>query len=747
MLNSGYKKSAVATCEQAGQEYRKQYDNTVQSVTSLHSSKEHAKTLLLSVENLISSISSKPVELEKENYAISVRIENFEKEIVNIRKKSMQDENLTNGTAGAGVAAGVGVAAFGPSAAMAIATTFGTASTGTAIASLSGAAATNAALAWLGGGALAAGGSGIAGGTAFLALAGPAGWAIGGAALVGSGLMASSRNKKIAREAEEKTLKIRSETNTLRELQKKVDRENQLLKKLQAGVFGCLNVSVRLRDGNYNEFNEIEKYELIRLINMSETLSLRIGEKITDDTQDINISRKASWNIENQKIADESAYIKLDKYDYMIAGFCGAAAGMIDALFVKNPEFSFIGKQTDKLQDNVVVKTTQLFWQFDTRQKGKSKKKPETLVQCINYLEQAFPVTYDARRAGDLNVAEGILEGMNSKNHHLLSLAHSPDLIGLIFSIIDQFSGLATFVDKGKVIRVEPAKRSGAIPYLQGANMPSMIFCGFVNWIGHLLSDSVGASSTRRKGGRGAGIPIPFYELFLKVELGDFNGKTFADIMIKVFEKGYDFRFGVAMAIPVMLEEVFIRALWAIRQMFCRKKDLSECIPTDKQADLRMMLLIGNGTLCAIDGVDAAIRGKGNLVITVYHLNLIGWARLVTLAFSELKIRYGPVVMQALRNYIDAAEGLLPFSDQREIQQFAYRLSAAEQNLQEEYYLYVEQIESEYKQWYSVVDAATDGSSSSRERMYSSILMADEFGVDQDRIIRTEDDLRKYFEE
>ena len=690
----------------------------------------------------------KPVELEKENYAISVRIENFEKEIVNIRKKSMQDENLTNGTAGAGVAAGVGVAAFGPSAAMAIATTFGTASTGTAIASLSGAAATNAALAWLGGGALAAGGSGIAGGTAFLALAGPAGWAIGGAALVGSGLMASSRNKKIAREAEEKTLKIRSETNTLRQLQKKVERENQLLKKIQAGVFGCLNVSVRLRDGNYNEFNEIEKYELIRLINLSETLSLRIGEKITDDIQDINISRKASWNIENQKIADESAYIKLDKYDYMIAGFCGAAAGIVDALFVKNPEVSFIGKQTDKLQDNIVIKTTQLFWQFDPRKEGKQKKKPETLVQCISYLERAFPVPYDARNAKDLYVAaDDVLERMSSKNHHLLSLAHSPDLIGLIFSIIDQFTGLATFVDKGTVIRVEPAKHSGSIPYLQGANMPSMIFCGFVNWIGHLLSDSVGASSTRRKDGRGAGIPIPFYELFLKAELGDFNENTFADIMINVFEKGYDFRFGVAMTIPVMLEEIFIRALWVIRQMFCRKKRLSECIPTDKHADLRMMLLIGNGTLCAIDGVDAAIRGKGNLVITIYHLNLIGWARLVTLAFSELKIRYGPVVMQALQNYIDATGGLLPFSDQREIQQFAYRLSAAEHNLQEEYYLYVEQIESEYKQWYSAVDAATDGSSSSIERMYSSIQMADEFGVEEDRIIRTEDDLRKYFEE
>lgn len=47
---------------------------------------------------------------------------------------------------------------------------------------------TDAALAWLGGGALAAGGGGMAVGEAFLALAGPVGWAIAGVALITSGI-------------------------------------------------------------------------------------------------------------------------------------------------------------------------------------------------------------------------------------------------------------------------------------------------------------------------------------------------------------------------------------------------------------------------------------------------------------------------------------------------------------------------------------------------------------------------------
>lgn len=107
----------------------------------------------------------------------------------NIELEYKKAEVKAAGQGAAGVGAGIAVAALGPTAAMGIATTFGVASTGTAISTLSGAAATNAALAWLGGGALAAGGGGMAAGSAFLALAGPIGWAIAGVSLIASGLM------------------------------------------------------------------------------------------------------------------------------------------------------------------------------------------------------------------------------------------------------------------------------------------------------------------------------------------------------------------------------------------------------------------------------------------------------------------------------------------------------------------------------------------------------------------------------
>ena len=67
--------------------------------------------------------------------------------------------------------------------AMWVATTWGTAGTGTAISSLSGAAASNAAMAWLGGGTVASGGGGMAAGAAVLA--GGAAIAIAGVAVIG----------------------------------------------------------------------------------------------------------------------------------------------------------------------------------------------------------------------------------------------------------------------------------------------------------------------------------------------------------------------------------------------------------------------------------------------------------------------------------------------------------------------------------------------------------------------------------
>jgi hypothetical protein len=163
---------------------------------------------------------------------------------------------------------------------MAIATTFGTAGTGTAIASLSGAAATNAALAWLGGGTLAAGAGGMAAGEALLALAGPIGWAIGGVAIVGGGLLARSKNEKIANEANAKRKEIEVLTAQLKAAEHEV---NTLISLTRTHVIGVKEILVKLKKSapnNYHSFNTEEKNALGALINNIRALSQLLNKKV-----------------------------------------------------------------------------------------------------------------------------------------------------------------------------------------------------------------------------------------------------------------------------------------------------------------------------------------------------------------------------------------------------------------------------------------------------------------------------------
>jgi len=448
--------------------------------------------------------------------------------------------------------------------------------------------------------------------------------------------------------------------------------------------------------------------------------------------------------------SDEWKNAKCDKYDYMIAAFCGGAAGLVDVFFVGDPLTSVLGKQVDKVADGFVKKAAQFFWKNDQRTTGKSKKMPQTLEQCISYLEQAFPVNYDARYAKDLVVEEGVLSGMRPANHHLLSLAHSPDPIGLIFSIIDQFMGYATFVDKGKIIHVVPKKTSGAIPYMQGTNLPSMLFCGFVNWIGHLISDLAGSSSTRREGktGRGAGIPMPFYELFLACDFGDIDGKTLSETMIDVFEQGYDARFGATMAIPVVMNELMIKSIWMIRQKFMRRKTWKESFPTNKHADLRVMIIVGDATLCLVDGVDAAAHGiiEGNVVSFICHLNLVGWTRLVLLVLKELRIRYGAVVLEEIDAFVNKVlENVQTPAEKERILGFCKRLDEYDHQIAMLFASFVAEVETEYKELYAEIEATFDDGRTSVYRAEHSIRLAEISGVSEDSIVRSRRELDDLF--
>lgn len=281
MFNGDLKKEAIEKLNQSANTY-KDLVKTVQekSAELFVLRKKSSEEIISSVETYINTLANTPKEFDRSFAEYKAEFCVFTQMLLDLQTKSNDVDFKFGTTATAGVLAGVGTAAFAPTAAMAIATTFGTASTGTAIASLSGVAATNAALAWLGGGTLAAGAGGMAAGEALLALAGPIGWAIGGATIVGAGFLARSKNEKIANEANAKRKEIEILTAQL----KAADREvNGLISLTTTHVAGVKNILLKLKKyapDDYYSFSLEDKNELGALKNNIEALSKLLNKKV-----------------------------------------------------------------------------------------------------------------------------------------------------------------------------------------------------------------------------------------------------------------------------------------------------------------------------------------------------------------------------------------------------------------------------------------------------------------------------------
>lgn len=254
--------------------YNREVDKVKALSEQLHNlrSKECREIIEL-VEVFINDMANTPKEFDKEFADYKIKIQEFDILIEEFKKESFKAEAIAGAQISGGVATGAGVAALMPSAAIAIATTFGTASTGTAIASLSGAAATNAALAWLGGGAIAAGGGGIAAGNAFLALAGPIGWSIGAAGLIGGGLILTHKNKNIAKKAGEAIAQIETNTKTMDISLNEIRKLLKLTNKHVVGVKTLLSKLQKSAPKDYLDYSDSQKETLGALVNHINSLS------------------------------------------------------------------------------------------------------------------------------------------------------------------------------------------------------------------------------------------------------------------------------------------------------------------------------------------------------------------------------------------------------------------------------------------------------------------------------------------
>ena len=224
-------------------EYNDAYTTMNDNGATLYRERTRAVDMILHVEDLVNSIANRPKDFDTDIAEIQTNRESFTG-VCEFARAELDAAKRSALGAGAGVATGAAVVSVAPSVAIWVATTFGTASTGTAISTLSGAAAHSAALAWLGGGALSASGGGMAAGNALLAMAGPIGWSIAGVTLLSSIVLFSLNKMKLDKKKKEEIEAVKNNTlaaqKVAAQIQVLLDEVNELRDRLNQQYHSCL---------------------------------------------------------------------------------------------------------------------------------------------------------------------------------------------------------------------------------------------------------------------------------------------------------------------------------------------------------------------------------------------------------------------------------------------------------------------------------------------------------------------------
>ena len=318
-----------------------------------------------------------------------------------------------------------------------------------------------------------------------------------------------------------------------------------------------------------------------------------------------------------------------DNLDYLVSVASGVLCSMLDILWVG--EFSLErgrGIASDKI-DGFVTKTAKMLG-----------CKNDDLESAVKFLEKKFPIPSD----GNTPDFGGGLQ------HHLRDFAHHPTIVGLMFSLLTQFTYKSYGTDTSgsfKIVDVPEVSRA-----FIGDDVPSKILFGTITWFFHLVSDVAGSSSSVGKSG-GTGIPGPMLALakelsvlpiFKNMNVSEnslsvflsklFNGTLLAKhdengTIIKETVLKFDLRgeLGVGVelgrqAVPVVANDCIVRTFYFIRRlaMEIRSNDIQSISDMNQinwdnvkplnNPTIARMLTISTGVFTTIDVGEAVITQK-----------------------------------------------------------------------------------------------------------------------------------------
>lgn len=320
---------------------------------------------------------------------------------------------------------------------------------------------------------------------------------------------------------------------------------------------------------------------------------------------------------------------KADQYDYLISIASGILCGMLDVLWVGDFSLAQGRNYASREIDSFVIKTAKLIGCKDN-----------DVSSAVKFLEDRFQISSD----GNTPAFGGGLQ------HHLRDFAHHPTIVGLVFSLLTQFTGKSygTDVNGSFLIADVPEGSKSFI----GKDIPSKMLFGTITWFFHLVSDIAGSSKSAGKSG-GTGIPGPLLALakelsvlplFKSMKIGDQSSSVFLaklfhgtwsvkrddagaiikDSVLKLDLRG-ELGAGIELgqqAIPVIANECIVRTFYFIRRFSselrsekCRSLadfdlfDWKKVAPFNNPAVARM-LAISSGVFTTVDISDAIISQK-----------------------------------------------------------------------------------------------------------------------------------------
>lgn len=361
-------------------------------------------------------------------------------------------------------------------------------------------------------------------------------------------------------------------------------------------------------------------------MNEQEKIKVELISDLNILSMNVNSLDSVIFNLDSQIDMFSS---KADKWDYLLAVSSGIACGMMDILWTG--DFSLAeGRNISAQQINNLVKKAAKILGCES----------DDLKNCVKFLEDKFPIPAD----GSASDFGGGLQ------HHLRDFAHHPTIIGLIFSLLTQFTYKSYGTDlNGNFIMVDVPDKS---KIFIGEDIFSKIVNGTIIWFFHLISDMAGSRSTVGLSG-GTGIPgpilsiakemsvIPFFKNFKKDDMSislflsklfngtllakhDENGKIIPDSIVKLDLRG-EMGFVVELekqVIPVIANECIVRTFYMIRRLAqqikqvdiksiddFKKVRVNEIFPINSPT-LARMLTVATGVFTTLDVSDAVITRK-----------------------------------------------------------------------------------------------------------------------------------------